>query len=68
MRARVNLIIEEALLVKIDRIAGDKNKRAATIETALREFIEREEAKEAANPQPEVAVEKNGSGTKKARV
>ena len=66
MRIRTNLIIEETLLTKIDRIAGDKNKRAATIETALREFIEREEAKEAANPQPEVAAEKAGSGTKRA--
>ncbi len=45
MRARVNLIIEETLLAKIDQLAGDKNKRTATIETALREFIAREEAK-----------------------
>ena len=45
MRIRTNLIIEETLLTKIDRIAGDKNKRAAVIETALREFIEREESK-----------------------
>ena len=45
MRVRTNLIIEEALLAKIDLIAGDKNKRAAVIETALREFIAREEAK-----------------------
>jgi metal-responsive CopG/Arc/MetJ family transcriptional regulator len=52
MRIRTNLIIEESLLRKIDAIAGDKNKRAAVIETALREFIEREEIKEAANPKP----------------
>ena len=45
MRIRTNLIIEESLLAKIDKIAGDKNKRAAVIETALREFIAREEAK-----------------------
>ena len=45
MRIRTNLIIEESLLAKIDRIAGDKNKRAAVIETALREFVEREEKK-----------------------
>lgn len=68
MRIRTNLIIEETLLVKIDRLAGDKNKRAATIETALREYIEREEAKEAANPTPEVEVEKAGAGNKRARV
>jgi metal-responsive CopG/Arc/MetJ family transcriptional regulator len=68
MRIRTNLIIEETLLAKIDRLAGDKNKRAATIETALREYIEREEAKEAANPTPEVVTEKVGSGTKRARV
>jgi metal-responsive CopG/Arc/MetJ family transcriptional regulator len=68
MRIRTNLIIEETLLAKIDRLAGDKNKRAATIETALREYIEREEAKEAANPTPEVVTEKAGSGTKRARV
>ena len=68
MRIRTNLIIEETLLAKIDRLAGDKNKRAATIETALREYIEREEAKEAANPTPEPVTEKAGSGTKRARV
>lgn len=68
MRIRTNLIIEEALLAKIDVIAGDKNKRAAVIETALREFIEREEIKEANNPKPEVVAEKAGSGTKRAKV
>lgn len=68
MRARVNLIIEETLLVKIDQIAGDKNKRAATIETALREFIEREEIKLANNPQPEIVSEKSASKNKRARV
>jgi metal-responsive CopG/Arc/MetJ family transcriptional regulator len=68
MRIRTNLIIEETLLAKIDRLAGDKNKRAATIETALREYIEREEAKEATNPTPEIVTEKAGSGTKRARV
>lgn len=47
MRVRTNIIIEEDLLKKIDAIAGDKNKRAAIIETALREFIAREEIKEA---------------------
>lgn len=68
MRSRVNLIIEEALLTKIDQIAGDKNKRAAIIETALREFIEREDAKEAVNPQPEIVSEKSAPKNKRARV
>ena len=68
MRIRTNLIIEETLLAKIDRLAGDKNKRAATIETALREYIEREEAKEAANPTPEIVSEKVAPGNKRARV
>jgi metal-responsive CopG/Arc/MetJ family transcriptional regulator len=68
MRIRTNLIIEETLLAKIDRLAGDKNKRAATIETALREYIEREEAKEAANPTAEVVSEKAGAGNKRAGV
>ena len=45
MRTRTNLIIEESILARIDVIAGDKNKRAAVIEQALREFVEREEAK-----------------------
>ncbi|HMS39620.1 MAG TPA: type II toxin-antitoxin system VapB family antitoxin [Pyrinomonadaceae bacterium] len=69
MRIRTNLIIEETLLAKIDRLAGDKNKRAATIEKALREFIEREEIKEANNPKTDVVSEKAGSETKqRARV
>ena len=68
MRIRTNLIIEETLLAKIDRLAGDKNKRAATIETALREYIEREEIKIAANPSVEIAAEKPGAGNKRARV
>jgi metal-responsive CopG/Arc/MetJ family transcriptional regulator len=68
MRVRTNLIIEESLLAKIDAIAGDKNKRAATIETALKEFIAREEIKEANNPKTEVAPEKKGSGSRRAGV
>ncbi len=45
MRQRVNLIIEEEILNKIDEIAQEKNKRAATIERALLQFIAREEKK-----------------------
>jgi metal-responsive CopG/Arc/MetJ family transcriptional regulator len=68
MRVRTNLIIEESLLKKIDAIAGDKNKRAAVIETALREFIAREEVKEAANPKTEPVNEKTPSRTNRAGV
>lgn len=50
MRVRVPLIIEESLMKKIDEIAGEKHRRAATIETALREFIARQERKAKANP------------------
>jgi metal-responsive CopG/Arc/MetJ family transcriptional regulator len=45
MRVRESLILEESLLKKIDEIAGEKHRRAAVIETALREFIAREEKK-----------------------
>ncbi len=68
MRVRTNIILAEDVLAKIDLIAGEKNKRAAVIETALREFIAREEIKEANNPKTEVVAEKAGSGTKRARV
>jgi metal-responsive CopG/Arc/MetJ family transcriptional regulator len=68
MRIRTNLIIEEDLLKRIDIIAKDKNKRAAVIEKALREFIEREELKEANNPKMEISAEKAGSAAKQARV
>ncbi len=68
MRIRTNLIIEEDLLKRIDAIAGEKHKRAAVIETALREFIAREEIKEANNPKPEAVAEKAGSGNKRAGV
>ena len=45
MRVRTNIIISEDILAKIDLIAGEKQRRATVIETALREFIEREESK-----------------------
>ena len=57
MRVRQSLIIEESLLKKIDEIAGEKHRRAATIEKALTEFIAREERKAKAAPAaPEKAV------------
>jgi predicted transcriptional regulator len=50
MRVRESLIIEESILRKIDEIAGEKNRRAATIERALTEFIAREEKKARSKP------------------
>jgi predicted transcriptional regulator len=59
MRIRTNLIIEESILKKIDALAGEKHKRAAVIETALLEYIAREEAKA-----PAVDAEKETAGKK----
>ncbi|HRJ88778.1 MAG: hypothetical protein JNK51_14080 [Blastocatellia bacterium] len=56
MRIRTSLIIEESLLAKIDEIAGEKQRRAATIETALREYIERETKKARTRPVPPVTA------------
>lgn len=50
MRTRTSLILEESLLKKIDEIAVEKHRRAAVIETALREFIAREEKKAKSKP------------------
>jgi len=53
MRIRIPLIIEESLIKQIDEIAGEKHRRAATIETALREYIARQARKAKAAPAPE---------------
>lgn len=59
MRIRTSLIIEESLLKKVDEIAVEKHRRAAVIETALREFIAREEKKARSKPAaPETAKSK----------
>ncbi|HTK39002.1 MAG TPA: hypothetical protein VL325_10955 [Pyrinomonadaceae bacterium] len=50
MRTRTSLILEESLLAKIDEIAGEKHRRAAVIETALLEYIGREERKARTKP------------------
>lgn len=42
--------MEESLLAKIDEIAGEKHRRAAVIETALREYIGRAERKARTKP------------------
>ena len=56
MRKRVNLIIEEEILERIDEIAIDKNKRAAVIQEALLQFIAREEKKAAKKAKEKEAV------------
>ena len=58
MRVRIPLIIEESLMKEIDEIAGEKHRRAATIEQALREFIARQggKTKAAAAPAAKVAA------------
>lgn len=61
MRVRESLIIEESILKKIDEIAGEKHRRAATIERALTEFIAREERKARTKP-PVVAHPAKGKG------
>ena len=53
MRVRIPLIIEESLIKQIDEIAGEKHRRAATIETALREYIARQGRKAKAAAEPE---------------
>lgn len=66
MRVRESLIIEESILKKIDEIAGEKHRRAATIERALTEFIAREEKKVKANPpEPVTAKSKAISSAKR---
>jgi metal-responsive CopG/Arc/MetJ family transcriptional regulator len=55
MRVRTNIIISEELLAKIDVIAGEKQRRSAVIETALREFVAREESKTPVNLEVETA-------------
>jgi len=64
MRVRTNIILEESILAKIDAIAGEKPKRAAVIERALREFIAREESKAPAGDNIEVANKKVASRTR----
>ena len=50
MRVRTSLILDEAVLAQIDEIAGEKHRRAAIIESALREFISREYKKRVPKP------------------
>ena len=57
------MIIEESLIKAIDEIAGEKHRRAATIETALREYITRQTRKAKANPEPEAVPQAPVRGT-----
>ncbi len=60
MRIRTQLIIEDSVLAKIDEIAGEKHRRAIIIDTALREYIAREEKKQKPVPADAAAVTKKG--------
>jgi len=62
MRVRTSLILSDDLLVKIDEIAGEKQRRSLVVETALREYIAREEKKRAKLPPPAVVEEKVVTG------
>ena len=64
MRVRTNIILEEKILAKIDQIAVEKHKRAAVIETALLEYIAREESKTPAPVEVEVVDKKTRAKTK----
>ena len=68
MRIRTNIILAEDILAKIDVIAGEKQKRSAVIETALREYIAREESKAPADYGIEVVDKKAGSKAKLPKV
>ena len=63
MRIRTNIILAEDILAKIDAIAGEKQKRSLVIETALLEYIAREESKAPASL--EVETIDNKAGTKR---
>ena len=56
MRVRIPLIIEESLIREIDEVAGEKHRRAATIEQALREFIAKQAKTKATVPTAKVAA------------
>ncbi len=68
MRVRTNIIISEDILAKIDAIAGEKQKRAAVIELALREYVAREESKAPATGDIEVTDKKNRPKSKQKEV
>lgn len=66
MRVRTSLIIDDEIMAKIDEIAGEKHRRAIVVETALREYIAREQKKQRANPAPTTAETKATTAGKRA--
>ncbi len=62
MRVRTSLILDDALMAKIDEIAGEKQRRSIVVETALREYVTREERKRRANPAPPVIENEIAAG------
>jgi len=68
MRVRTNIILSEDLLAKIDLIAGEKQRRSVIIETALREYVAREESKVLENDDIEFVNKKVSSRAKLTKV
>ena len=62
MRVRTSLIIDDEIMAKIDEIAGEKHRRAIVVETALREYIAREERKQRSKPVPPAVESKATAG------
>jgi predicted transcriptional regulator len=56
------LILSDDIMKKIDEIAGEKQRRSHVVETALREFIVREEKKRPKVVESEEAVEPGRHG------
>jgi metal-responsive CopG/Arc/MetJ family transcriptional regulator len=52
------MILPEELLVKVDMLAGGKQRRSAFIETAIRSYVASEEKKALKNSGGEVTVAK----------
>lgn len=46
MRVRTSVTLPKELLIKVDALAGKKHKRSEIVETALRDFVEKESRKE----------------------
>ncbi len=68
MRVRTNIILAEDILAKIDVLAGEKQKRSAVIETALREYIAREESKAPTDNGSEFIDKKGSSKAKLTKI
>jgi len=59
MRIRTQLIISDDVMARIDEIAGEKHRRAIVVETALREYIAREDKKRGSKKSQPAVDEKN---------